>query len=68
MARRKDRKDRLTTVQVEKKLPARKLSVSITGDSGEKLDTFCEAEDRSPSWTVDKLIQKFISQLRHPSP
>jgi hypothetical protein len=45
------------------KLPARKLSVSISGRSGQRLDTYCQDEDRSPSWTLNALIERYLDKL-----
>jgi hypothetical protein len=45
------------------KLRAKKLSISITGEAGEKLAGFCEREERSPSWTIDKLILRYLELL-----
>lgn len=57
------RKARSTVVVVDKK-PARKISVSISGDSGEVLDQYCTDEDRTPSWTINKLIERYLDKLR----
>jgi hypothetical protein len=48
----------------EKRLPHRKISVSISGEAGVLLDEFCENQERTPSWVVDKLILEGMQRFR----
>jgi hypothetical protein len=43
--------------------PARKLSVTISGISGDRLEKYCKAEDRTPSWTINKLVELYLDKL-----
>ena len=56
-------KERLTRLTVVKKKLGQKYSISISGDSAEKLDLYCESEDRTPSWTISKLIELHLRKL-----